>query len=416
MTSATASRRIAIIAFFGGLGGGLVFPILPALGLKLGIPAFMIGLILSANRISRVIFNVPAGHVIGRLGPRLTLGGALCIETVGVLGYSAALHFGNAMWWLLAGRALFGIGTAFLLVGAQAAVLSLSDKGDRGRKTSTVRVAVSAAVPAGLVIGGVLADVFSDDVAFLTGAAITFAGALFALIFLPRASVHANASPPTPRGQDRLAALLRSPARPFVVAAWGLNLLVFLTMQGVLLATMVLLVKDREIHLFDMQARGTSGLIMAVLIGCSAVMAVGIGRAIDKAALRTTLPVPSLGVLAAGFGTLAVAHSTPVLIVGAVLVGLSYNGVTLPMMALLGDVTSEGQHGPAVGIYQLFGDIGGTVGPIAGIEVGTNIGLEPLYLAIAALIVLALPFALWLRRYEQARLVRRGAEPQARGG
>jgi len=111
VTPASATRRIAILAFFGGLGGGLVFPILPALGLKLGIPAFMIGLILSANRIARVIFNVPAGHLVGRLGPRLMLGGALCIESVGVLGYSAALHFGHAMWWLLAGRALAGVGT-----------------------------------------------------------------------------------------------------------------------------------------------------------------------------------------------------------------------------------------------------------------------------------------------------------------
>ena len=31
-------------------------------------------------------------------------------ETIGVLGYSAALHLGNAMWWLLVGRTIFGIG------------------------------------------------------------------------------------------------------------------------------------------------------------------------------------------------------------------------------------------------------------------------------------------------------------------
>jgi len=396
-----ATRRIATLAFFGGLGGGLVFPILPALGLQLGIPAFMIGLILSANRIARVIFNVPAGHLAGRLGPRLMLGGALGVEAVGILGYSAALHFGHAMWWLLAGRGVAGIGTAFLMVGAQAAVLSLSDKGDRGRKTATVRVAMSAAVPAGLVMGGVLADRFSDDVAFLTGAGIIFAGALFALVLLPSDAGPGSSHVSTEQGRGHLAGLLSVPNRSFILAAWSFNLLVFLTMQGVLLATMVLLVKHREIFLFGMQARGTSGLIMAVLIGCSALMAVGIGHAIDKVSLRATLTVPALCVFAAGFVTLALAQSVGSVVLAAVLVGLSYNGVTLPMMALLGDATDEAQYGLAVGIYQLFGDIGGTVGPIAGIEIGVNLGLAPLYLAVAVLIALTIPLALWLRGHER---------------
>ena len=270
MNAATATRRIAILALIGGLGGGLVFPILPALGLRLGIPAFMVGLILSANRISRLIFNMPAGHAIGRLGPRATLSGALLVETVGVLCYSAALHFGSAMWWLLAGRAIFGVGTAFLFVGAQAAVLSLSAKEDRGRRTSLVRVALSAAVPAGLVLGGVLADLISDDAAFLTGAAITLAGAIFAATFLPGASGRFDRASGESREGTNLAALLAHPNLPFIAAAWRANLLIFLTMQGVLLATMVVLVQQRDIHLFGMQAQGTSGLVMAVMVGCSA--------------------------------------------------------------------------------------------------------------------------------------------------
>ncbi len=401
MTPAVATRRIAILAFIGGLGGGLVFPILPALGLQLGIPAFMIGLILSANRISRLVFNVPAGHMIGRLGPRFTLGGALFIETLGVLAYSAALHFGNAMWWLLAGRAVFGIGTAFLFVGGQAFALSLSQRADRGRKISTVRVAMSAAMPAGLIIGGILADVFSDDVAFLTGAAITFAGALFALAFLPRTSATAVGGVTSPQGRGRIATLLASPGFPFIASAWGFNLLVFLTVQGALLATLVVLVQQRQMYLFGMKAQGTSGLVMAVLIGCSAVVAFYIGRAIDRLVLRATLVAPSLAVLAVGFALVGTAPSLLLLILGTILIGVTYNGVTLPMMALLGDATDVRQHGPAVGIYQFFGDVGGTIGPIAGIEIGVRVGLAPLYLGIAALSLLAIPMALWLRHHER---------------
>lgn len=396
MNAAAVTRRIAIVAFIGGLGGGLVFPILPALGLQLGIPGFMIGLILSANRITRLMFNIPAGHYIAKVGPRLMLSAALLLETVGVLGYSAAVNFGHAMWWLLAGRALFGIGTAFLFVGAQAAVLSLSDKADRGRKTSLVRVAISAAVPGGVILGGLLADIFSDDVAFLTGAAITLAGAIFAAVCLPPTpgrTTSAGSGSMAPRG---FASLLAAPNLPFLAAAWGFNLLVFLTMQGVLLATLVVLVRQRDIHMLGLQAQGTSGLVMAVLIGCSALMAFAIGRAIDAVPRRSLLLFPSLAGLAGGFAVLAVSQTLWPILIGVALVGLSCNGITLPMMALLGDAVNEHQHGPAIGVYQFFGDIGGTIGPIAGIELGLKFGLLQLYLVMATLPALAILIAVWL--------------------
>lgn len=394
-------HRIAILAFVGGLGGGMAFPILPALGLELGIPAFMVGLILSMNRIARLAFNMPAGQVIGRLGARLTLSGALFAESLGVLGYSAALHFGNPTWWFLAGRSLFGIGTAFLWVGGQATVLSLSNKADRGRKVSSVRVAMSAAMPSGLIFGGVLADVFSDDIAFLAGAAVTFAGAVLAAAFLPTAAGRTGGAEAGAGRRHDFAALLASPRLPVLAAAWGFNLLVFLTMQGVVLTTMVLLVQERGIRIFGMEAQGASGLIMAVLIGCSALVTFGIGRAIDALPLRSTLLFPSLAGLAAGFAVLAVAHSLGLILLGAVLVGVSYNGITVPMLALLGDSVSERQYGPAVGVYQIFGDIGGAVGPIVGMEAATNIGLTPLYLAIAVLPALAIVAAFRVRALER---------------
>jgi MFS family permease len=400
MNAISLSRRVALVTFVGGLGGGLVFPILPALGLRLGIPGLMIGFILSANRISRLIFDSPAGHIVDRLGGRITLSGALLIETLGVLGYSAALHFGNPAWWLLAGRAVYGIGSAFLLIGAMATVLSVTTRADRGRRTATVRVAMSSGMPAGLILGGLIADLFSDDAAFLTGAGLTFIGAMLAaaLIRTPRADPrHAPKQPLSPR---RLGTLFASPNFSLIAASWGFNFLVFLTMQGVVLATLVVLVQFRDLHLFGLKAQGTAGLVMAALMTCSSVMALIIGRSLDRVRLRSTLLVPALAGLAAGFAVLAFADTLWLLFVGVVIVGLSYNGIGLPMLALLGDVTHD-QHGRAVGIYQVFGDIGGSIGPIVGLEAGINVGLLPLYLGIAVLPALAIFAALWLRRRER---------------
>ena len=410
MNAAAVSRRIAWIVFAGGLGGGLAFPILPALGLQLGIPAVMVGVILSANRISRLFFDSSAGRIVDRLGGRLVLSGALFVETVGVLGYSAALNFGNAMWWLLAGRVIFGAGSAFLLVGAQAVVLSLSERGDRGRRTSSVRIAMGAALPAGLVLGGVLADRFSDDAAFLSGAGVTFAGAVLAAVLIPSTPVVSTSGPSAsgrrrgeasePPREGRVTAVMASPGLPLLAAAWGFNFLIFLTLQGALLATLVVLVQQRDLHLFGMQAQGTSGLVMGLLMICSSLMAFAIGRRLDKVELRSIFLVPALAGTAGGFAVLAFAHTLWLLLPGAALVGLSYNGVTLPMMALLGDVTDR-QHGRAVGIYQVFGDVGGAIGPIGGMVLAPTIGLMPLYLILAVLTALAIPAALWLRGRER---------------
>jgi len=87
---------------------------------------------------------------------------------------------------------------------------------------------------------------------------------------------------------------------------------------------------------------------------------------------------------------------------GAVLAGISFNGITLPLLALLGDITRPERYGRAVATYQIFGDIGGSLGPILGLEAGLHFGLTVTYLAVAGLLALSVPPALWVLRNETA--------------
>ncbi|KKF39332.1 MFS transporter, partial [Halorubrum saccharovorum] len=84
---------LAVIAstFFVGFGGGVVFPILPNLGAVLGISAFMVGVILSANRWVRLVANAPAGALVDRYGTRTPFVIGLFVEGVATLGYVVAL-------------------------------------------------------------------------------------------------------------------------------------------------------------------------------------------------------------------------------------------------------------------------------------------------------------------------------------
>ncbi len=84
---------LAVIAstFFVGFGGGVLFPILPNLGAVLGISAFMVGVILSANRWVRLVANGPAGALVDRYGTRKPFVYGLLLEGIATLGYVAAL-------------------------------------------------------------------------------------------------------------------------------------------------------------------------------------------------------------------------------------------------------------------------------------------------------------------------------------
>lgn len=59
---------VILSTFFIGFGGGVIFPILPNLEAILGISPFLVGVILSANRFSRLVANAPAGSLVDWVG------------------------------------------------------------------------------------------------------------------------------------------------------------------------------------------------------------------------------------------------------------------------------------------------------------------------------------------------------------
>lgn len=388
------------IALMGGLGGGLVFPILPALGSQLGISGVVIGLILSANRITRLTFDGPAGHLVDHWGGRLPITLGLIIEAFGIFCYSLALQIGPPAGWLLFGRAVFGIGSALLLVGIQATALGLSSGKDRGRKMAGVRIAMSLGMPLGMVLGGLLASLYSNDAAFLAGAASTFAAAVFAAYLIPTVTQDSDTTSEHENFIKRLRTLIKLPVFPFMATAWGFNLLVFLSVQGVMLATLVLLVHDRHIRLFGLASQGSAGLIMAVMMGSASVAGLILGQLVDRFHLRTSLVFPALIGLAGGFALLVFAYHLDLLLVGVLVIGATFNGVTLPLLALLGDVTPPAAYGRAMGIYQIFGDIGGSLGPIIGLDLSLRFGTGVVYGALSILIFTTLAGAFWARGRE----------------
>ncbi|MDE2236138.1 MAG: MFS transporter [Gammaproteobacteria bacterium] len=395
---------IAAIAFTGGVGGGVVFPILPVLGIDLGIPAFMVGLILSANRLTRLGFNPVTGSLIDRFGARWPVAAGLCVEALGTLAFSIALTSHRPSLWFLAGRIVWGVGSSLLLVGTLAAVMSIAPLERRGSMVARVRTAISLGLPAGLLIGGLIADRFSANAAFLTATALTIVGAAASVYVLPSRARREPAVPANPASTAALPletvnwrTLLHIPDLRMI---WSANALLFFAMSGVLLATLAVMVQKRALDIFGMQAQGSAGLYMAVMMVARAVTAMASGHLLDRSRSRTSLLLPAVLMVAGGFMILGSAAHVGTVVLGLLLVGAGSGALTIPLLTLLSDVTPHHLYGRALSVYQWSSDFGGAAGPIAGLELGQAFGYDLVYVAVGAiLLVMALPLRALIARH-----------------
>ncbi|AWN16093.1 MFS transporter [Salinisphaera sp. LB1] len=385
MTRTQRSWAIAAIAFTGGVGGGVVFPILPMVGVQLRISGAMIGLILSANRIARLLFNPATGSLLDRFGARWPVAAGLLLETIGSGAYAIALSADRPALWFLLGRIIWGLGSSLLLVGVLAAIMSISEDASRGGMTARVRTAISLGFPGGLVIGGLVADLVSDNAAFLVATGLSLAAAAGAACVMPDQAERRRSARAT--GASRWAAWSEVLSLGTLRIIFAANALLFFAVSGVLLATVALAVDARHLLLFGLGAQGSAGLLMAVLMGARASSSLACGRYLDRSTSRTRLLLPAMAGVASGFVILGLATNLTLAIIGLLLIGAGAGGLTIPMLTLLGDVAPARIHGRALSVYQWSSDLGGALGPILGLMCGRWVGYGPSYVAVGVLIV-----------------------------
>ncbi len=373
---------LAVIAstFFVGFGGGVVFPILPNLGAVLGITPFVVGLILSANRFTRIVANAPAGALIDRFGTRTPFVAGLFVEGVATLGYVVAIRSAAPEAWFLASRVLWGLGSAFVFATAYTIAADVSDGGSRGTNMGVVRGGITLGFPAGLVLGGVVSDSYGVVAAFVVAAGFAMLASVIAYRTIPETHVSEVQSSVKPWHVDR-----SLPAVTVGLVNFGL----FFAYLGALFATLVLFLEARSLTVLGYGPQGTSGLLMAVTVLSASVFMLGGGKLSDLRGSRVPILIAFLVVSFGGFVALALADSIPVLIGACVLIGAGQGGTSGPLMALLADLTPEDRMGRATATNNVLGDVGGGLGPMVSLPLIETVGFEPVYAACAVIPLLA---------------------------
>ncbi|ELY89822.1 MFS transporter [Natrinema altunense] len=378
----------AVVAstFFVGFGGGVVFPILPNLGEVLGISAFVVGVILSANRWTRLVANGPAGVLVDRIGTRKPFVIGLAIEGLATFGYVIAIRSAVPEGWFVLARVTWGIGSALVFATAYTITADVSEASSRGTSMGIVRAGITFGFPAGMVLGGLVSEAYSNATAFVLAASFAALASVIAFFIVPETHVETAGSSISPWDLETTL-----PALTVGLVNFGL----YFAYIGVLFSTLVLYLEVESVTLsleiagygIDYGEQGTSGLLMAVSALSGAVFTIAGGKLSDAVGARVPVLIGFLAISCAGFAVLTVAPSFGAVVLACALIGAGQGGVGGPLTALLADLTPEDRMGRAMGTNNIFGDVGGGLGPLVSLPVANAVGYDVLY-ALSALIPL----------------------------
>ena len=380
--SESRSVVLALIAstFFVGFGGGVVFPILPNLGAVLGISPFLVGLILSANRFTRILANGPAGSLVDRVGTRTPLVAGLFVESIATLGYVVALGSALPEAWFLAARIVWGVGSAMVFATAYTIAADVSTGGSRGASMGVVRGGITLGFPAGLVLGGVVSDLYGISTAFVVAAGFAFLASAIAYAMVPETHVTERRTTVSPWEIET-----SLPTLTVGLVNFGL----YFAYLGALFSTLVLFLEAQGIGVWGYGPQGMSGLVMGLTVLSASGFTLAGGTASDRLGTRTPILLAFLLVSFLGFALLAVTDSLPTLLAACVLVGAGQGGTSGPLMALLADLTPGDRMGRAMGTNNILGDLGGGLGPMISLPLVDSLGFTAVYAACAVVPLLA---------------------------
>jgi len=368
--------------FFIGFGGGVIYPILPNLGSVLGISPFILAVIMSANRVSRLVANAPAGGFVDRIGTRTPFVLGVVIQGVATSGYVVAMLVAVPEALFMGARVVWGVGSAFVFAAGQTIAADISDGDSRGKSMGLIRGGVVFGFPAGVVLGGLLSELAGPTVAFAVATGFAFIASGLAYLTVPETHVEGSEETRSKPWEIHTGV----PALTVGVV----NFSVYFVYFGVLFVTLVVFLDAADLSIFGFGPQGTSGLFM----GSSVIAAGGSMYVAGALSDRRGSRVPTLSgfllVSSVGYVLLASTDSVLLLTAACVAIGVGQGGIIGPLTALLADLVPDQQMGRASGTSNLFGDIGGASAPVLSLPLADIVGFRPIYVACAVIPLVAL--------------------------
>lgn len=384
------------------LGDLTLYVVLPTHVDEAGIALANVGLMLSANRLIRIVINSPYGVIIERIPRR-----RMAIPSLFLGALSSLLYTVPGFWSLLVGRLLWGMAWSGIWLSASTIALDISTDANRGRVVGRLQMWFFIGAGFSSLVGGFLTDWLGYRDTFKACFAITLIMALGWWLALPETQRRRADGTEHPSGPDPVAATSKTDDRQIMrllitaIVLLGINWLIFL---GILGAVLPLLLEERvgetvSLATIIIPLATFTGALAAGNQVVSLLASLGSGWLSDRSGQRWSLIVSAL-VLAIGSMAL-IAVGVGVVIVIATMVGAVATSVLqTQVMALVGDYTDPDRRGRVLGILYTVGDLGSAAGPLLAYALLPLIELEGIFWLATAILLLIMPWTLWVVRQE----------------
>jgi MFS family permease len=346
-TLPTEVRALIIVAFMVALGFGVVAPAIPLFARQFGVGKTAASAVISAFAFMRLITAPFVGRLVNAFGERVMLAAG-----IGVVAVSSLLAgFAQAYWQLLVLRGAGGVGSVMFSVSAASILIRVTPSHLRGRAQG----AWAGAFLIGLIAGPAVGTVATFSLRapfFLYFGTLLVAGSLGLWTlrnseFAARQTTRSEPLALRAALQHRayIAALLASFAGDWAFV-------------GARAAIVPQFVTDR-LH----EGHGWAYAAFLIVSFVSGALLLPFGRMADSRGRR---PVIVGGLLCgtAGFLVLPISPTIAGLVIAMCLLGVAAAADSVAPGAVMGDVVA-GRGGTVVAVFQMAGDLGATIGPLA---------------------------------------------------
>lgn len=389
------------------LGDQMLYTVLPVVYEQVGLPVTAVGLLLSANRLVRLLTNPLAGYVVGRWGRPWPFVLALLLGALTTVAYG--VFYG--IWMFLLMRLLWGTAWSFIRLEGLSTVLDVATPDTRGRYMGAYQAISRLGSAVAMLAGGLLTDYIGFRTTFVLFGFLSGSIVLPAYYTMHRQRQLPRLTPPvvisaplpepaqqtaqpqepevttTPEGQRwRMMTVSLATFSAFLVGALVSATLGYTLRQrfGLTLSIGSLSLGVASLTGFLLSSRGFLDLGLAP---CSGYLADRWGR---HRLVIYTMPVAIVSVM-----TLAWQPPLPVIIAAVLCTFVAASCLNVVLNAVAGDVAPPQRRSMFLSLFVTWQDVGAALGPLVGYWIAPRFGVFALYLAGASvLLVVAVAYTL----------------------
>ena len=334
--------------FLFAVGQGAAIPILPLIALDMGLSVPVAGLLVGLRAVGNLLFDIPAGMLVSRLGERkaLMLGAGLLSLVAAGIGTRPSLAL------LIVFVLLMGAAWSIWLLARLSYATEVSPLQHRGRVMSMMGGVTRIGHFLGPLLGGLAVGFFGLSSAFFVQALLSVASSVVLYLVAPVGDTGGGADQTSLKVVGRV---LRDHRRIFATAG-----LVTIAIQIVRSS------KDAMIPLWGNHIGLTPGqisLIFGLAYAADMTLFYPVGIVMDRFG-RKWAGVPCLVMVSVGLIVIPFTRDFVALLLAGLLIGFG-NGLGAGINMTLGsDFSPRGRRAEFLGAWRLIADVGSVSGPL----------------------------------------------------